>query len=845
MSDFLETVYAYLYENATHFFPEFEFRPLSFGKGFQSSNKQKTDGTVGDKKGAVYYYQNTCFGLKDYTRGFVSIWEYMAQRERLEQKDVFSYLCALTGIYPQREQENEAAIKKYHEQSIAANIWENANDFFIHSLSAKNDTFAKTPRAEALRKYLIKERGYEPALFRLPDTDFHKLPHTLELGFIPSQEALYEYLISLNYQESLIKSVIRLPQSIGNNHILTIPYRDNTGKIKGIATRTITPLMQPKYLYSEGLERGKILFNAYRPIQKEAPIVIVEGLLDALFAEALGLKNVWAVGGSELLDGQLEALNPYKNHHIVLFLDNDEAGKKGTRRAAEKLWQQGFKTFFVQDPPYKDLDECLRHLGKEKTQKLIREAIPPYLYAVHHIIEYALELQKNNENNQLTYQDIEQVRATIVAEGARLPSAHQAQSFYQKIVEVFQSQIDIIDLADEIEAQRQLKIQQDFRESIKKILRQTEKDLSKENTLGVSLNWLEEAFKKLKTQYVGTTEYENLRNPISERNVTDALLHQQTHLKTGYTLTYEHDDDYTPLVLPSGAISFVCAPTSHGKTTMLMNLALNIPLNNSIEGKEIHFFSFEESREAIILKLLNIFLDRELSINNRHSIESYFQKNKDHLIEPKILGSFERDKAYFFEHILNKYLFVHYIDYSSAELIEAISYLNNGKRLAAVFVDYMQLLRYNESKRFTQRQEELKRICLDLKDMAIREQIPLVLGAQFNREVTNPLKLHASKIGEAGDIERVASVVLGMWNNDFEPLGDKIEVADIQNKGLIKPNSIYIKLLKNRNGRTGGENILEYNGNRGKIYVPTLSISPTNYLPYEKKVSSTPLFDVL
>ena len=46
--------------------------------------------------------------------------------------------------------------------------------------------------------------------------------------------------------------------------------------------------------------------------------------------------------------------------------------------------------------------------------------------------------------------------------------------------------------------------------------------------------------------------------------------------------------------------------------------------------------------------------------------------------------------------------------------------------------------------------------------------MPIILGAQFNREVVNHLTIHASKIGEAGDIERIANLIIGGWNNNFE-----------------------------------------------------------------------------
>ena len=69
---------------------------------------------------------------------------------------------------------------------------------------------------------------------------------------------------------------------------------------------------------------------------------------------------------------------------------------------------------------------------------------------------------------------------------------------------------------------------------------------------------------------------------------------------------------------------------------------------------------------------------------------------------------------------------------------------------------------------------------------------------------------------EAGDIERIANLIVGFWNNNFKPLATDGELNEINNKG-VAPDTLYTTILKNRGGRVGLEEILSFNGNTGKI----------------------------
>jgi replicative DNA helicase len=325
-----------------------------------------------------------------------------------------------------------------------------------------------------------------------------------------------------------------------------------------------------------------------------------------------------------------------------------------------------------------------------------------------------------------------------------------------------------------------------------------------------ALDLLEGKVKEVKLKDKAT-EFSSLMIPIKENELKERQANKPESLNSGYTIGGE------PLLLPSGAISIFTAPTSHGKTTFLINLALNVA--TASPDKETYLFSYEEDGDSILINTLNTYLDEEISSNNRRTLKSYFTTGSTEYIKSQSKEYFTSTKDKFFRELIEtRRLNIHYSSYNSDTLIEAIRYLHKHAKPGAIFIDYIQLLNLPEGKYKTySRQEEIKEICIALKDVAVETGLPIILGAQFNREVVNQLKIHATKIGEAGDIERIANLIVGFWNNNFKPLATDGEQNEINNKGATTPDTLYTTILKNRGGRVGLEEILSFNGNTGKI----------------------------
>ncbi|MCB1181090.1 MAG: hypothetical protein KDK55_03600 [Chlamydiia bacterium] len=323
--------------------------------------------------------------------------------------------------------------------------------------------------------------------------------------------------------------------------------------------------------------------------------------------------------------------------------------------------------------------------------------------------------------------------------------------------------------------------------------------------------------------------YRHLLDPTSEQEIIDEVRNTSPGIRVGMSI------GNIDLELPGGAITITAGPTSHGKTTLLINLAIGVLNQNP--NKSVYFFTYEESKASIVSLFLNTYVGKEISNNNRRSIESFFRNGNCKHIKEDSIQLFINDKRSFFTSLIDSgRLNIHYSEMTAEQLCQAIKYLQkNREDIGAVFIDYMQLLNLLDSGRLS-RQEQLKHVCLMLKDCSVETGLPIVLGAQFNRQVTCEADLSPIYISEAGDIERIASLILGFWNRNF--LGFSREGNKTKNGNTITEprQEIYIEVLKGRKIGNGHSCILSFKGNEGKIdNTLANSISPKYCTPNPEK----------
>jgi len=245
---------------------------------------------------------------------------------------------------------------------------------------------------------------------------------------------------------------------------------------------------------------------------------------------------------------------------------------------------------------YKDPDEIIKHEGIESFELLIKNAKTWYNYLSSHILE--------NVSESISDKYRETVIKNLISIGSKIKHPIDRDSFFSGV--------------DQKGAY--LKISRDtLKESIEKELKELEDKKHRETLIREvekAMSLIKSGDKQRGLELLGNTSkhkntdsYQSLLLPSSELEISEAIRNKPDHINSGLKISTEE------LSIPSGAITIVAAPTSHGKTSFLINLALNMAQNPS--NKPVYLFSYEESKEAILIKTLNTYVNKTLSKKNK------------------------------------------------------------------------------------------------------------------------------------------------------------------------------------------------------------------------------------
>jgi len=162
---------------------------------------------------------------------------------------------------------------------------------------------------------------------------------------------------------------------------IVFPIRDREGKVLGFGGRVFGARddgKSAKYVNSaEGplFHKSRVLYGVHearRDLARGTPAVMVEGYLDVIALDSVGITTAVAPCGTALTPSQANLLKRASKVATICF-DGDDAGRTAARRAVPMLLSAGLEVRLAELPDGEDPDS-LAHRAPEEAAALVRRA---------------------------------------------------------------------------------------------------------------------------------------------------------------------------------------------------------------------------------------------------------------------------------------------------------------------------------------------------------------------------------------------------------------------------------------------------------------------------------------
>ena len=666
-----------------------------------------------------------------------SLVDYVMERDGLSFIDAGKKLSAIAGIpFPSLDVKDQDAYRRAQQRT---SLLEEAASYMSWSLLN-----ASGKKVDAVRSYLQEQRGYS-----MEDVE------AMGLGYLPGWDKLKEHLVGKGYTEAEVEEALSIDQDgrLGDTHTLAIPYRTGS-RIQGYAFRTVTGA-EPKYLNSAGMDRKAGLFNL-SPLKGMKDLVVVEGYLDALHATVKGLENVVAVGAANLGPEHVQDAIAKGAQAVTLCFDADQGGSKGTDQALEVLRSfPSLKVYVAQLPAgaeKMDPDQLIREQGVDALRTVIASAISAWEYELGKLLEpFAQGELQPKEEEELIRRAV--VTANDIADPIHRDRFTSAFLFQVEGLGVTKESLDAV--AKDLRYQRK---REEEKKAVEVLLKAVGKDLDA-GSPGAAIDRLGAGLQDLRT-----VRGAGLVLPVTYEGWLESMKHSLPALRTGYPSL-----DAIARI-PQAAVTLVAGRPSHGKTTVMFNLLLSMA--EVYPTKRFLFFTYEEPSAHILTKLLN----RTLGIDLQHLyseyeahtnygyLKGYLRQGRADIPEVEVAKAKLRD-------LLDSQRIQVVDGNHSVEELDGIlgGMMKQGREVGAVFLDYIQRMSTSSPKAQDKR-TEIAHISDQVLQIAKRTGLPLILGAQINRDAGKEnaggkvKKPALDNLKEAGNLEEDANLVLSVFN---------------------------------------------------------------------------------
>ncbi|MBN2876942.1 MAG: DNA primase, partial [Bacilli bacterium] len=230
-----------------------------------------------------------------------------------------------------------------------------------------------TTDGQGARDYLMK-RG-------LDETIIDKF----ELGFNLDQDQATRFLLAKGHSlENCVKANLTRTNEYGNKDVfakrIVFPIHSPEGRPIAFTARTLDPNESSKYINSTETElyvKGQVLYNyhrALRAIKQKKEMIVVEGVMDVIALDRVGVENVVATLGTACTKEQIRLMQS-ASHNVTICYDSDEAGQSASLRLARLLLAARMNVQIIRNNTGLDLDEIIEKQSKTSLQTLMEQKL--------------------------------------------------------------------------------------------------------------------------------------------------------------------------------------------------------------------------------------------------------------------------------------------------------------------------------------------------------------------------------------------------------------------------------------------------------------------------------------
>lgn len=710
------------------------------------------------EKGKAYYYKNggyICCSRKNSCNYQLSLFDYLQARESWPSgnfSETFRRVADMVGYsLPALSTEQVERINAYNAECAAR------EQFF----TVCKTHFLFNDEAEPLKAYL-SGRGFTAA----------EQEEINDIGLF--NVGLFTAAIAAG---EINGEAARIARGFVDkkDYPLVIPCRGSDGLIKHFIFRTDKNI-KPKYLFESGSKKDE-LFNiqAARSARTDE-IYLVEGAIDALRLTHYGLPNVAALCGVSLNDGHIEQLKNYKFKNVVLMLNLDKAGIDGTKKIIESLNRKGLKTYFVALPSgIKDPDEFLRDGRTVAGLKSLPRKSGLLYVAEKEFNDAGDDAIKKNKAVENILRFVEVMPDDVQFGREQLLDLFSERGFSGAVIEKKITEIEL----KKAEGAARLKTAA--------ALKNASKDIEGGASPSEVMARVADVHKAIRLE-----NFVNVFKPYTFEMMIEECVNTPPALELD--VFRWGADLHKHIKIQNGSLVIVAGRPRHGKTTFLLNMATSLCFK--YPEKTFVFITYEEQARDIGIKIISILTGPRGELKGKLDIENAFRNGHNY---DALKSGIEKYRTY----TQSGRLLFDCQAWGITELCNHINFFKNNYNLGGVFVDYIQKIPNDKGVSSFSRQNEIQYISGQLLETARSCDIPIIVGAQFNRrgeETTSTVrqkdeqnkapgpKVKLSHLRESGDLEQDANIVLGLYNAAAE--GVETDLIDVD-------------ILKNRNGLSG------------------------------------------